>query len=57
MRSMTDAADEECVGCYLTTSSESNTAWYGRFGFDVVTEKFRPTADWPPVWRMWRPPS
>ncbi len=56
MRSMIDAADQEGVGCYLTTSSESNTAWYGRFGFDV-TEEFRPTADWPRVWRMWRPAS
>ena len=53
MRSMTDVADEIGVGCYLTTSNESNTAWYGRFGFEV-TEEFRPTSDWPQVWRMWR---
>jgi ribosomal protein S18 acetylase RimI-like enzyme len=56
MTPMTDAADEKSVGCYLTTSSESNTAWYRRFGFDV-TEEFRPTPDWPRVWRMWRQPS
>jgi GNAT superfamily N-acetyltransferase len=54
MRSMTEAADQEGVGCYLTTSSERNTAWYRRFGFDV-TEEFRPTPNWPCVWRMWRP--
>ena len=53
MRSMTDAAEDAGVGCYLTTSSEANTAWYGRFGFEV-TEVFRPTSDWPRVWRMWR---
>jgi GNAT superfamily N-acetyltransferase len=53
MRSMTDAADESGVGCYLTTSSEANTSWYGRFGFGV-TQEFRPTPDWPRVWRMWR---
>ena len=51
MRSMTEAADHEGIGCYLTTSSESNTAWYRRFGFDV-TEEFRPTPDSPLVWRM-----
>ena len=50
---MTHAADEAAVGCYLTTSRQSNTAWYGRFGFEV-TEEFRPTPSWPPVWRMWR---
>ncbi len=53
MHSMTEAADEAGVGCYLSTSSESNTAWYQRFGFEVV-EEFRPTPDWPRVWRMWR---
>lgn len=50
---MTQAADESGVGCYLTTSKESNTSWYGRFGFEV-TEEFRPTPSWPRVWRMWR---
>jgi ribosomal protein S18 acetylase RimI-like enzyme len=54
MREMTSAADQEGVGCYLTTSSEPNTSWYRRFGFEV-TEEFRPTPDWPRVWRMWRP--
>jgi ribosomal protein S18 acetylase RimI-like enzyme len=51
MRSMTEAADHEGIGCYLTTSSESNTAWYRRVGFDV-TEEFRPTPDSSLVWRM-----
>jgi GNAT superfamily N-acetyltransferase len=53
---MTQAADEAGVGSYLTTSNESNTAWYGRFGFEV-TESFRPTPTWPRVWRMWRNPK
>jgi GNAT superfamily N-acetyltransferase len=53
VHAMTRAADEAAVGCYLTTSNEANTAWYGRFGFEI-TEEFRPTATWPRVWRMWR---
>ena len=53
MQAMTRQADDSAVGCYLTTSNEANTAWYRRFGFEV-TEEFRPTPTWPPVWRMWR---
>jgi GNAT superfamily N-acetyltransferase len=53
---MVDQADTLGVGCYLTTSTESNTSWYGRFGFNVI-EKFHPTPRWPTVWRMWRKAS
>ena len=53
MEAMTQKADQDAVGCYLTTSNEADTAWYGRFGFEV-TEEFRPTPTWPRVWRMWR---
>jgi ribosomal protein S18 acetylase RimI-like enzyme len=55
MHSMTESADEAAVGCYLSTSSEANTAWYRRFGFEVTAD-FCPTPDWPRVWRMWRRP-
>jgi GNAT superfamily N-acetyltransferase len=54
MRALITEAEAAGTGCYLTTSSEANTAWYGRFGFEV-TEEFRPTPGWPRVWRMWRP--
>jgi GNAT superfamily N-acetyltransferase len=52
---MVQEADEHGVGCYLTTATESNVSWYGRFGFGVI-EEFRPTPCWPTVWRMWRKP-
>jgi ribosomal protein S18 acetylase RimI-like enzyme len=55
MHAMLHEADAVAVGCYLTTSAPENTGWYGRFGFEV-TEEFRPTPSWPPVWRMWREP-
>ena len=53
MEVMMAQADAAGVGCYLTTATAANTSWYGRFGF-AVTEEFRPTPHWPPVWRMWR---
>jgi len=53
MQAMTRQADDASVGCYLTTSNESNTVWYQRFGFEI-TEAFQPTPTWPRVWRMWR---
>jgi hypothetical protein len=52
---MVQEADRVGVGCYMTTATESNVSWYGRFGF-AVTEVFRPTTKWPTVWRMWGEP-
>jgi len=51
---MVREADELGVSCYLTTATEANVSWYGRFGFQV-TEAWHPTPTWPQVWRMWRP--
>jgi len=53
---MIEEAAKTGVGCYLTTSNESNTAWYRRFGFEI-NEEFRPTSSWPRVWRMWGDPK
>ncbi len=50
-----DRADDEGVGAYLVTTKEANVAFYRRFGFGV-TEEYRPTATWPPVWSLWREP-
>ena len=55
LRPALDEADATGVGAYLTTAVEANVAWYGRFGFEVL-ERLRPTATWPDVWRLWRPP-
>ena len=55
VRPCLDRADDDGVGCYLTTASEPNVAWYSRFGFEV-TATFRPTPTWPLVWSMWRDP-
>jgi len=48
--------DAEQVGCYLTTATNANVAWYTRFGFTVVAS-FHPTPRWPLVWSMWRDPG
>ena len=50
------AADEGGVGCYLTTATAENAAWYHRGGF-FVSEQFHPTPAWPTVWSMWREPA
>ncbi len=53
VHAMVQEAERLGVGCYLTTATESNASWYGRFGFQVI-EVFHPTPRWPKVWRMWR---
>lgn len=50
-----DIADARGIGCYLTTAKESNVSFYSRFGFET-TDVYHPTASWPTVWAMWRPP-
>ena len=49
-------ADADGLGCYLTTATEANVAWYAGAGF-VVRDTFRPTPTWPQTWSMWRPPA
>ena len=50
-----ERSDLRGVGCYLTTAKEANVAFYARFGFEI-TDAYKPTATWPTVWAMWRPP-
>jgi GNAT superfamily N-acetyltransferase len=49
-------ADTDGVGCYLSTATAANAAWYERSGFTVLST-YRPTAGWPQVWAMWRDPD
>jgi len=51
-----ESADADGVGCFLTTATAPNVAWYRRFGFRVV-EEYTPTPTWPTVWAMWRDPG
>jgi GNAT superfamily N-acetyltransferase len=55
LRPVLEQADIEHVGCFLTTATKDNVAYYERFGF-VVIASYRPTATWPDVWAMWRSP-
>jgi len=47
-------ADEVGVATFLETQKESNVAYYGRYGFEVV-DKFSVDAS-PPLWQMQREP-
>ena len=54
MTPVLEQCDAEGVGAYLESSKESNLAFYGRFGFEVVEElRFK---GGPPIWPMWRDP-
>lgn len=55
LRAGVDRADEDGVGVYLETGTESNLAFYHRHGFEVLQEIHLPTA--PMHWAMWRPPA
>jgi ribosomal protein S18 acetylase RimI-like enzyme len=46
--------DDEGLPAYLESSKESNIAFYGRHGFEVVGEVVVP--DGPTLWPMWRKP-
>jgi ribosomal protein S18 acetylase RimI-like enzyme len=48
-----ERADHEGLPCYLESSSDRNTPYYRRFGFDVIQRVEVPGA--PPVSLMWRP--
>ncbi len=45
--------DSKGLPAYLESSSPKNVPLYRRHGFEVVSE-FRPRADAPPLWGMWR---
>ena len=45
--------DAQHMPSYLESSSPKNVPLYQRHGFDVTSE-FRPRADGPPLWGMWR---
>ena len=45
--------DTKRLPAYLESSSPKNLALYRRHGFEVISE-FRPRADAPPLWGMWR---
>jgi GNAT superfamily N-acetyltransferase len=56
LRPVLAQADEEQVGCFLTTATRDNVDYYEQFGFTVLAT-YRPTSRWPDVWSMWRPPD
>ncbi len=45
--------DAKGLPTYLESSNEKNVPLYKRHGY-VVTSEFRPAADAPPLWGMWR---
>jgi hypothetical protein len=49
------AADRECAGSFLETSSESNLDFYSTFGFEVIGHR-RIGGGSPDVWAMFRNP-
>ena len=50
-----DRCDDEGLPAYLESSKEANIPFYRRHGF-AQREEFRPVADGPPLWPMWRAP-
>ena len=54
VRSGTDRADRDGVGCFLFTATEANASWYETLGFECLAS-YRPTPSWPTTWAMWRP--
>jgi GNAT superfamily N-acetyltransferase len=49
-------ADAEGLPCALGTMKESNVAFYGKRGFEVIGERSCP-AGGPRIWTMWREPG
>jgi ribosomal protein S18 acetylase RimI-like enzyme len=56
MRPVLDRCDAEGMSCLTETSSPENVAFYGKLGFEVVSEVAMPD-DGPTVWVMWREPQ
>jgi len=56
LRPVLDEADVRGLGCFLTTATEANVAYYATFGFAVLSS-YTPTPAWPQVWAMWREPQ
>jgi GNAT superfamily N-acetyltransferase len=50
-----ERCDTEGFASYLETQNEDNLAYYGRFGYDVVTT-LTPVRGGPPLWTMRREP-
>jgi len=48
-----DQLDQAGTPAFLETATERNVAFYRRHGFDVLSE-YRPDAEAPRVWAMWR---
>jgi len=49
-------ANDEGVGCFLTTATLENARWYEGQGF-VTRAIYKPTPTWPQTWAMWRAPK
>ena len=56
MHSVIDQADRYGVGCFLTTATAENAAWYEHLGFSIAVQ-YKPTPTWPNVWALWREPQ
>lgn len=56
MEPVLSRADAERLPAYLESSKESNIAYYGRFGFEVIGEVCLPNGG-PTIWPMWRGPQ
>jgi ribosomal protein S18 acetylase RimI-like enzyme len=53
LQHLCDEVDAKGVGCYLENANPINTAFYQRFGFQIIHEK---EIIGLPTWFMWRPP-
>jgi ribosomal protein S18 acetylase RimI-like enzyme len=56
MRPVLDRCDAEGMSCLTETSSPENVAFYGKLGFEVVSEVAMPDGG-PTVWVIWRKPQ
>jgi ribosomal protein S18 acetylase RimI-like enzyme len=52
----TDRLDAAGLPAYLETQKERNVGLYQRHGFEVIST-YKPRADAPPMWSMWREPK
>jgi len=56
IRAKLDRLDATNTPAFLETATERNVAFYRRHGFEVLSE-YRPEADAPRIWAMWREAS